>query len=456
AAAAGGPVQWVIRPGPPIESAYKLGKVLGQGSFGVVRAATHIATGAEVAVKTIRKSLLRAADITALRREVEILHHLAGHPHISQLLGVYEEPRQLHLVLELYKGGDLFDAIIGSGRHSERTAADVLRTVLKALAYCHSMGVAHRIPRAMTLVGIGSRLKLIDFGLSTFCTDDTPLTDVVGTSYYVAPEVLEGRYSLPADVWSVGVILHIMLTGYAPFDGRDDREILRAVRKGNLDLTKDPVWKSISSEAIAVLMAMLERDPKKRATADQVLSMPWLGRTADICAAPTTQLPGVVSERMHRFARMSSFKKEARRVVAGLMRPEEVAGLVAQFQGLDADRDGRISLAELRFLGAALPVAALARQLALTKQAAIAAAAAGGEGGVPRPTTSLSQPPNALEAAFKYFDTDGSGFITAGELRKALATHHPSGKSVDVEAVLSRHDRDADGRISYPEFVDML
>ncbi|GIL83676.1 hypothetical protein Vretifemale_12422 [Volvox reticuliferus] len=148
ASAAGAPpvetVQWVVRPGPPVESAYVLGEILGKGSFGVVRAATHLATGAKVAVKTIRKSLLGAADVSALRREVEILHHLSGHPHISQLLGVYEEPSQLHLVLELYQGGDLFDAIIAGGRHSERAAADVMRTVLTAISYCHAMGVAHR------------------------------------------------------------------------------------------------------------------------------------------------------------------------------------------------------------------------------------------------------------------------------------------------------------------------
>ncbi|GLI61091.1 hypothetical protein VaNZ11_003371 [Volvox africanus] len=534
AAAAAASVQWVIRPGPAIESVYKLGKILGQGSFGVVRAATHIATGAEVAVKTIRKSMLRAADVTSLRREVEILHHLSGHPHISQLLGVYEELRQLHLVLELYKGGDLFDAIIGSGRHSERTAADVLRTVLTAIAYCHAMGVAHRdikpenfmltaelpkdfqdkqgpplppqqqqqqqqgpggrlvAPLAPPLIGIGARLKLIDFGLSAFCTDDTPMTDIVGTSYYVAPEVLEGRYGLPADVWSAGVILHIMLTGYAPFDGKDDREILRAVRKGHLDLSKDAIWKSISPEATAVVTAMLDRDPKKRATADQVLSMPWIGRTTDACLAPSTPLPGLVSERMHRFARMSSFKKEARRVVAGLMRPEEVAGLVAQFQGLDADKDGRVNLTELKeglvrqaalrggesastasplsedhlrellrrsdlngdglldeseFLAAALPSAALARH-------ALAAMVAGA--GPRPPSRHGQQPSNALAAAFKHFDVDGSGYITLGEMRKALAAHHPTGQSGDVEALLARHDRDADGQISFPEFVDML
>ncbi|GLC41368.1 Calcium-dependent protein kinase 13 [Pleodorina starrii] len=537
-ATAAAAVQWVIRPGPPIESAYKLGKVLGQGSFGVVRLASHLASGAEVAVKTIRKCLLRSADVASLRREVEILHHLSGHPAISQLLGVYEEPRQLHLVLELYKGGDLFDAIIGVGRHSERTAADVMRTVLTAIAYCHAMGVAHRdikpenfmltaelpkgfqpqpqppppqqqqpqqqpqgpvsraLPLAPPLVGIGSRLKLIDFGLSAFCTDDTPLTETVGTSYYVAPEVLEGRYSLPADVWSAGVIFHIMLTGYAPFDGKDDREILRAVRKGKLDLTADPIWKSISAEAAAVLTAMLERDPKKRATAEEVLATPWLGRTPETCEAPSAPLPGVVSERLHRFARMSSFKKEARRVVAGLMRPEEVAGLVAQFRGLDTDRDGRISLGELRegiarqallrraggggphpgpaplsdeqlkdllrrsdlngdglldeseFLGAALPVAALARQA--PRDVARAGATA------PRPASGGGGGGGAMAAAFKHFDADGSGFITVEELRRALAHHHPPGKGPDVQMLLSLHDRDADGRISYPEFVDML
>ncbi|KAG2429126.1 hypothetical protein HYH02_014163 [Chlamydomonas schloesseri] len=477
---------WVLRPGPPVESAYELGDVLGKGSFGVVRRARHIASGAQVAIKTIKKSLLGAGDVAALRREVEILHHLSGHPHISQLLGVFEEPGQLHLVLELYQGGDLFDAIISVGRHSERAAADVMRTVLTAIAYCHAMGVAHRDikpenfmltappPPREALAGgpspspspsglhadslaalaaqleaeaeaadpelkgaVGSRLKLIDFGLSVFCSDATPLSDTVGTSYYVAPEVLAKSYSRAADVWSAGVILHILLTGYAPFDGRNDQEILKAVQQGQLDLTSDPIWSSISREAMTALTSMLDRDPQRRATADQLLAMPWFGRTAAACAAPATPLPGVVSERMRRFARMNSFQKEARRVVAGLMRREEVAGLVAQFKSLDADGDGKLCVEELQaglarqemrgrasasglvpaavgggagaagaltaeemrqlversdlngdglldeseFLGAALPTAVIARQAQAALAAAQQAAAAGGGGG---------------------------------------------------------------------------
>ncbi|EFJ50778.1 hypothetical protein VOLCADRAFT_57999 [Volvox carteri f. nagariensis] len=424
-------VQWVIRPGPPVESAYVLGDVLGKGSFGVVRAATHIASGAKVAVKTIRKSLLAADDVSALRREVEILHHLSGHPHISQLLGVYEEPSQLHLVLELYQGGDLFDAIISVGRHSERAAADVLRTVLTAISYCHAMGVAHRDIKPenfMLTAPLHPLLKLIDFGLSVFCTDSQPLTDTVGTSYYVAPEVLARSYSRSADVWSAGVILHILLTGYAPFDGRNDQEILRSVQAGKLDLTTDPIWQSISREATAVLTAMLNRDPAQRATADQLLATPWLGRTASSCTASASPLPGVVSERMRRFARMNSFKKEARRVVASLMRPEEVAGLVAQFKALDADGDGKLNVQELRVSeGLELEGAWKWRQ---AQQALAAAALARPGSRVGTGTAAAANTP--LAAAFAHFDADGSGFITPDELRSALAAHHPESQGPDI------------------------
>ncbi|KAG2425938.1 hypothetical protein HXX76_013311 [Chlamydomonas incerta] len=523
-------VTWVIRPGPPIESAYQLGRTLGQGSFGVVRAAVHIASGAEVAVKTMRKGLLRAGDIAALRREVEILHHLKGHPHISELLGVFEEPAQLHLVLEMYKGGDLFDAIISVGRHSERAAADVMRTVLTAIAYCHAMGVAHRDikpenfmlsedphahdddddvddddagddeDRAAARGGaVGSRLKLIDFGLSVFCTDSCALSDTVGTSYYVAPEVLAGCYSRAADVWSAGVILHIMLAGYAPFDGRNDDDILRAILKGNLDMKTDPIWQSISREAVSALTAMLERDPAKRATADQLLAMPWFGRTAAACAAPSAPLPGVVSERMRRFARMNSFKREARRVVAGLMRREEVAGLVAQFRALDVNGDGKLSIQELKeglarqelrlggpnarpltereveqllarsdldgdglldeseFIGATLPAAAITRkaQHALAASSAATAAAARDAAAAARPG-SAGGATALLAAAFAHFDTDGSGYITEDELRAALAAHHPGGEGPDIGAIMAQFDIDGDGRIDYDEFLKMM
>ncbi|KAG2499620.1 hypothetical protein HYH03_002559 [Edaphochlamys debaryana] len=536
-------VQWVIRPSPPIESAYQLGEVLGRGSFGTVRIATQLASGARVAVKTITKSLLRPADIAALRREVEILHHLSGHPHVSQLLGVFEEPSQLHLCLELYQGGDLFDEIIAIGRHSERASADVMRTVLAAIAYCHEMGVAHRDIKPenfmLTATGaaaddpdadgrmsgysertsqnssrgaVGARLKLIDFGLSIFCNDDTPMTDTVGTSYYVAPEVLSGAYTRAIDVWSAGIILHIMLCGYAPFDGPNDELILRAIMTQELDLKTDPVWQSISPEALAVLRAMLERDPAKRATADQLLAMPWLGRTEAQCTAPSAPLPGVVSERMRRFARMNSFKKEARRVMAGLLRREEVAGLVAQFRALDADGDGRIDIQELKdglarqelrlrgpgagpghmteeqlqelleradcngdgmldeseFLGAALPDATIRRHSQLAARPPLPAhahASASASGVDPRgasarsragPSRPFSAGANPLAAAFAHFDVDGSGFITQDELRAALSAHHPSGKGPDIAALMARFDRNGDGCVDYDEFVAMM
>ncbi|KAG2493172.1 hypothetical protein HYH03_008594 [Edaphochlamys debaryana] len=542
-------VQWVIRPGPPVDSVYELGETLGQGSFGVVHAATHRTTGQAVAVKSIRKSLLRPEDVGKLRREVEILHHLAGHPNISLLLGVHEDPTHLHLVLELYQGGDLYDAIIAVGRHSERAAADMMRVVLGAVSYCHAMGVAHRdikpenfmltvpskaadkkprksrfgadpsAPAPEPEAPISTRLKLIDFGLSAFCTDVVPLREVVGTSYYVAPEVLERCYGRAADIWSCGIILHVLLTGSAPFNGKNDQEIVEAIRKGRVDLS-NPMYASLSLGAREVLAAMLDRDPARRATADELLAAPWLGRTPSDCTAPTEPLPGVVSERLRAFARLDSFAKEARRVVAGLMRQEEVAGLVAAFKDMDADGDGKLSLEELKeglarqelrfdecagsggrpplmdtelaqlvqmsdlngdgqldqseFLAVAVPAAAIRRHSQQAVATVMASSAAGGlisisrrasatvsagaacgsgEGGLTRRAASGLNP---LEAAFAHFDADGSGYITADELRAALAEHHPQGKGPDVEELIRHADVDSDGRISYAEFLLMM
>ncbi|KAG2436343.1 hypothetical protein HXX76_006652 [Chlamydomonas incerta] len=564
------PEQWVLRPGPPIEDDYTLGRVLGQGSYGVVRLATRLSTGEAVAVKTIKKTAALVSNPTslaALRREVEILHHLAGHPHVGQLYGAYEEPDCLHLVMELYQGGDLYDAVMGVGRHSERAAADVMRAVLTAIGYCHAMGVAHRdikpenfmlsasTPQQIAeaeaaaaaaggdgglAMGIGARIKLIDFGLSCFCADESTLRDAVGTSYYVAPEVLEGNgYGRAADVWSAGIILHVLLLGYAPFNGADDKEIQLSVLKGVPDSTGDPLWTSLSPAAVDTLAAMLDRNPATRATADQVLSSPWLGRTAAECTAPSTPLPGVVSERLRKFAKLNSLQKEARRLVAAAMRAEEVAGLRAAFKALDLDGDGKLSAHELReglarqelprgapvgmevvaplaptprgellreremrelvarsdldgdgmldeseFLGAALPTAAITRAAAATGDpvalAALARASVGSVGGrstgtgmMARSSVGAASPSvhggsvaapgracshNPLAAAFAALDKDGSGFITADEIEAVLAAHHPNGRAhgPDVQAMLAAADTDADGRISYEEFLAML
>ena len=218
-----GPIGPVLgRPMEDIKSSYTIGKELGRGQFGVTHLCTQKATGLQFACKTIAKrKLVNKEDIEDVRREVQIMHHLTGQPNIVELKGAYEDKHSAHLVMELCAGGELFDRIIAKGHYSERAAASLLRTIVQIIHTCHSMGVIHRDLKPENFLLLNkdenSPLKATDFGLSVFYKPGEEFKDIVGSAYYIAPEVLKRKYGPEADIWSIGVMLYILLSGVPPF-----------------------------------------------------------------------------------------------------------------------------------------------------------------------------------------------------------------------------------------------
>jgi calcium-dependent protein kinase len=210
------------RPMEDVRSIYTIGRELGRGQFGVTSLCTHKATGERLACKTIAKRKLSTKeDVEDVRREVQIMYHLAGQPNVVELKGAYEDKQSVHLVMELCAGGELFDRIIAKGKYTERAAAALLRTIVQIVHTCHSLGVIHRDlkPENFLLLSKDERapLKATDFGLSVFFKQGEVFKDIVGSAYYIAPEVLKRSYGPEADIWSVGVILYILLCGVPPF-----------------------------------------------------------------------------------------------------------------------------------------------------------------------------------------------------------------------------------------------
>ncbi|RRT50978.1 hypothetical protein B296_00031324 [Ensete ventricosum] len=216
---------------PNIRDLYILGRKLGQGQFGTTYLCTEIATGNDYACKSIAKrKLISKEDVEDVRREIQIMHHLSGHKNVVTIKGAYEDALYVHIVMELCSGGELFDRIIERGHFSERKAAELIRIIVGVVEACHSLGVMHRDlkPENFLLVNKDddSSLKAIDFGLSVFFKPGQIFTDVVGSPYYVAPEVLCKHYGPEADVWTAGVILYILLSGVPPFwAGLSEEEI---------------------------------------------------------------------------------------------------------------------------------------------------------------------------------------------------------------------------------------
>jgi calcium-dependent protein kinase len=205
-----------------LTSAYSLGRELGRGQFGITNLGTNLSTGEEVAVKTISKGkLFNPSDIKDAQREVQIMHHLTGHDNIVGLVDTYEDHKAIHLVEELCAGGELFDAVVAQGHYTEQDASRSIRTILEVIKHCHELGVIHRDlkPENFLLSAKDNKtnIKATDFGLSTFYKEGDRFKELVGSAYYVAPEVLNKDYDEKADVWSAGVICFIMLSGSPPF-----------------------------------------------------------------------------------------------------------------------------------------------------------------------------------------------------------------------------------------------
>ncbi|KAI3414639.1 uncharacterized protein J3R85_016055 [Psidium guajava] len=447
------------RPMEDVKSMYTIGKELGRGQFGVTHLCTHKQTGQQFACKTIAKrKLVNKEDIEDVRREVQIMYHLTGQPNIVELKGAYEDKHSVHLVMELCAGGELFDRIISKGHYTERAAASLLRTIVQIVHTCHSMGVIHRDLKPENFLLLNkdenSPLKATDFGLSVFFKQGDVFKEIVGSAYYIAPEVLKRRYGPEADIWSIGVMLYILLSGVPPFWAESENGIFNAILRGQLDFTSDP-WPSISPGAKDLVRKMLNSDPKQRLTAFQVLSHPWIKEDGE---APDTPLDNAVLNRLKQFRAMNKFKKAALRVIAGCLSEEEIMGLKEMFKGMDTDNSGTITLEELK--------QGLSKQGTRLSEYEVKqlmeAADADGNGTIDydefiTATMHMNRMDREehLYTAFQYFDKDNSGFITTEELEQALREFGMH-DGRDIKEILSEVDADNDGRINYDEFVAMM
>ncbi|CAL9072349.1 unnamed protein product [Musa textilis] len=455
----GGGDTWVLgHKTASLRDLYTLGRKLGQGQFGTTYLCTEGATGKEFACKSISKRKLTAKeDVEDVRREIQIMHHLSGHRNVVTIKGAYEDPLYVHIVMELCEGGELFDRIIQRGHYSERKAAELIRIVVGVVEACHSLGVMHRDlkPENFLLANKDddSSLKAIDFGLSVFFKPGQIFTDVVGSPYYVAPEVLRKHYGPEADVWTAGVILYILLSGVPPFWAETQQGIFDAVLKGFIDFDTEP-WPMISDSAKDLIRKMLCSRPSDRLSAHEVLCHPWICENG---VAPDQALDPAVLSRLKQFSAMNKLKKMALRVIAESLSEEEIAGLREMFQAMDTDNSGAITFDELK--------EGLKRYGSNLKESEIRdlmdAADVDNSGTIDygefvAATIHLNklEREEHLAAAFSYFDKDGSGYITVDELQQACKEHNMT--DVLIEDIIQEVDQDNDGRIDYGEFVTMM
>ena len=324
--------------------------VLGTGMSGGVVVGINKETGVEVAIKKL--PLNSSVNLEHVKSEVQ--HQLSlDHPNICRLLEVYEEQDRLLLVMEKLNGPDLFDSLSQKSRYTEKDAKEVVRQILSALAYCHRNGVCHRDLKLENFCledkTENARIKMIDFGLSSSFDESLPMTDSCGTLYYVAPEVLQGKYNQQCDMWSLGVLTYVLLDGRAPFMGRDDRRTCRLILEGQYTFPENR-WSRISPDAKSFIAKLLKVDPEVRMKAEEALVHPWLTnkdpQDADGSAAPPA-LDTDVLDGLKAFTRGSAAKRAVLRAMAPVASVDKVSRWADQFEAIDEQGSGNIKVSDL-------------------------------------------------------------------------------------------------------------
>ncbi|KAK5611666.1 Serine/threonine-protein kinase dclk2 [Crenichthys baileyi] len=282
-------------PASSILEKYSVGKVIGDGNFAVVKECVERSTGKEFALKIIDKAKCSGKE-HLIENEVAVLRRVK-HPNIIMLIEEVDTPSELCLVMELVKGGDLFDAITSLAKYTEKDASTMVYNLTAALLYLHSMNIVHRDIKPENLLVCehpdgAKSLKLGDFGLATVV--EGPLYTVCGTPTYVAPEIIaESGYGLKVDIWAAGVITYILLCGFPPFrsENNQQEDLFEQILLGMLDFPS-PYWDNITDSAKDLIRKMLLVNAEARYTAKDVLSHPWVTDDAVVENNMKTEVSG--------------------------------------------------------------------------------------------------------------------------------------------------------------------
>jgi len=457
-----GKAQFILdRPGR-IQDVYNMEKrQIGEGSYGTVCKGVHKSTGVTRAIKTMSKAKMK--HVERFQREIAIMK-IMDHPNIIKLFETFEDHHNIYLAMELCSGGELFDRIIQASQFNEKDAAIVMQQMLRAIFYLHEQHICHRDLKPENFLFQSKDpiennvLKLIDFGLSAKFTDGGTMSSRAGTPYYVAPQVLAGKYNHLCDMWSAGVIMYVLLSGAPPFFGHTDQEVLAKVKQGHLTFNSRD-WRGISEDAKELVRTLVKMDPKDRLNAEQALNHSWIRDRAP--QASNVPLPANFVSKLRSFRCRSKFAKAVLHVIASQLNEGQIKSLRETFLSLDSNGDGLLTLSELKGGLSQAGITELPQDL----KEILEGIDADGSGVIDyteflAATIEKRQyiQEDVCWTAFRVFDVNGDGKITPAELRTVLNNGNMD-SVVDINAtvdLLKEVDRNGDGAIDFKEFMGMM
>ena len=457
-------------------SNYELLNYIGKGGFGRVYKVRHKLSNQFRAMKIIKcKADNPHSNSTEILKQINILKTL-DHPNIIKIYEFYSTDKYIYIINELCTGGELFNKIVEVKYFTESTACFIMRQLLSAVAYCHDKGVIHRDLKPENILIENSEekdkeyfhIKIIDFGTCEILKKKK-LTEQIGTSFYIAPEVLKNGYNEKCDLWSCGVILYILLCGSPPFYGKNEKEIFQKILDGNVNF-KHKIWNKISDDAKNLVIKLLQVDPSKRLSAAEALEDDWFKKNINIniinevqnqnnfnifiqnisefCAEQKLQ-QATLAFLVHNFApkeELNELKKiffafdkngdgklSKEEFVTGLtnidynfnfgLNEEEKENIDGLIKNIDSDNNGFITFEE--FL-----IASINKEKILTEK--------------------------NLKMAFDVFDRDKNGGISHEELKYILGEYNPNAREYLWKKMIQQIDLNQDGQISYEEFHKMM
>ena len=456
------------------EKIYIKKKLLGSGAFGEVWLVRHKDLERDFAMKIIKKRKNKSNEEKEILNEIEILKKL-DHPKILKIIDFYSKVKKYYIITEYCPEGELFNEIIKVGRFDEGQTAFIINQILKAISYCHRNQIIHRDIKPENIM-ITKRekngclqVKLIDFGTAKIFEKGQSENRYVGSSYYMAPEVLKRKYDEKCDLWSIGVILYILLTGRPPFDGNDDEEILKNVEIGVYDKTSYP-FPSLSSYAKDLINKLLQYDAKKRISAEEALEHQWF-KTAEFKKKDKVNtIPHELAKQL--ITNMTKYKSNnmlkcavVAYLVHHLTNTEECMEASKLFIKIDLNSDGKIEKHELiqgfqKYWG-------MSEEEVKEKVDIIFANIDTDFNGfieyeefvraAVNPAIFMSQ--NYLKFAFNYFDRDSSGDISFEEIKKRFSqnsNYNSEKMDTELREIFDKIDINNDGSISFFEFCKMM